>query len=141
MHQLVQNRLWIGNIGDATKYRTLELNGIGAVIELAVDEPATLQPRERISIRVPLMDSGSTEDSRVEMAVRIAVELVSKRIRTLIVCSNGMNRSLCVGVAVASVLQQTDPDSAMLQLAANLPKDLSPSIWASASQAARSLSI
>jgi hypothetical protein len=139
MHQLIPDKLWIGNVGDATEYRKLELNGIGAVVELAIDEPATLQPRERISLRIPLMDSGSTEDARVELAVRIIVDLMFKRIRTLVVCSNGMNRSVCVGVAVASVVLQDDPDTIMLRLAEKLPKDLSPSIWSSASHAARKL--
>ena len=56
MREIIPNLVWIGNAQDGRNVEAVLRLGIEAVIDLAIEEPPLVFPRETIYCRFPLID-------------------------------------------------------------------------------------
>ncbi|WP_337177855.1 dual specificity protein phosphatase [Paludisphaera sp.] len=129
MRQAVPHPVWIGHAGDGRDFARLHEAGIRAVVQLAVEEPAILLPRELLHFRVPISDGAGNRADHLALAIRTVAELLSRRIPALVCCGAGMSRSPCI-VAAALAITTGEPPEACLDTAAGRgPRDVSSSLW------------
>jgi protein-tyrosine phosphatase len=129
MREVVPSLLWIGNAFDTRDAKRLLDNKIAAVIDLAIEEPTAVLPRELVYCRFPLIDGQGNSPALVEAAINTAVTLVNARFATLISCGGGMSRSPAIAAAVLSRINHISPGEAMKQVAATGPHDVTPLFW------------
>jgi protein-tyrosine phosphatase len=130
MRQLVGRKLWIGNAGDLRDPRAVNASGIQAIVELADNEQLATLPRDLIRFRFPLSDGGANCDWLIRLAVNSVAALVEARIPTLICCSCGLNRSVCVAAAGLAIVDGRPFHDAILAVAKSGPADVSPGLLA-----------
>jgi protein-tyrosine phosphatase len=129
MRQLSEN-LWVGNAGDLREPRGLFAAGIAAVVELADNEPFAVLPRELIRLHLPLSDGGMNPEWLLRLAVQTVAALITAKVATLICCSCGLNRSLCLAAAGIAVADGTSFEAALLETSRSGPADISPRLLA-----------
>ncbi len=129
MRDVITDRLWIGNVQDAANTAQLFDSRIEAVFDLASNEKPQSIPREIIYCRFPLIDGGDNSQEVLEAAIDSLTTLVAKQIRTLVVCSAGMSRSVAVTAAALALTNQMPVQDAMITLAGDSPHDVSPLLW------------
>jgi protein-tyrosine phosphatase len=129
MRQLHGTSLWIGNAGDLRKPASLFDNGIEAVIDIAEEEPVSSLPRSLNYIRLPLADDQSNASWKVELALQTAANLLRLEVPTLIACSAGLSRSLCVAAGAIAVVRKIDASQALAEVISSGPADVSPGLW------------
>ena len=122
-------RLFIGNVIDARDLRLLFDNRIGAVVDLAVDEPPAQPAREMIYCRVPIHDGEGNPASILATAVQHVVTLINNDIRTLVACSAGLSRSPAIAAAAIAIITGASPDVCLAAIANVAPHDVSPMLW------------
>jgi hypothetical protein len=130
MRPIAGYALWIGHAGDLQDPRALFAAGIEAIIELADNEPFTELPREFVRCRVPLSDGGENSEWRLWLAIDSVVDLLKARVPTLVCCSCGLNRSVCVVAAAITRVDRQSLDDALLTIATGGPADVSPGLLA-----------
>jgi hypothetical protein len=130
MRQVAGYRLWIGNAGDLRDPRTVLGAGIEAVVELADNEQLAVLPRDLIRLRFPLADGGANPDWLLRLAVNFVSALVKDGIPTLVCCSCGLNRSVCVAAAALASFETRPFDEVLLEVASAGPADVSPGLLA-----------
>jgi protein-tyrosine phosphatase len=130
MRQIPNHQLWIGNAGDLRDTRVLLMAGIEAVIEVADSEPLALLPRELIRLRFPLSDGGSNPAWLLRLAANSLAALVREKVPTLVCCSAGLSRSVCVAAAGLSITFGRPLHESLEQVAATGPSDVAPELWA-----------
>jgi protein-tyrosine phosphatase len=108
MRDVVAGKLWIGNAGDARDVRRVLSAGIAAVIDLAMEEPPAVYPREIVCCRIPLLDGPDNPQARLRFAITTAAELIRARVPTLIACSGGMSRAPSVAAAALAIANRID---------------------------------
>lgn len=130
MRQVVGRALWLGNPGD-TRDAQLVLNaGIEAIIELADNEPLASLPRELIRCRFPLSDGGENPAWLLKMAAESVAALLRAQIPTLVCCSGGMNRSVCIAAAGVAIAEGRRLTEALSMIVGSGPADVSPRLLA-----------
>ena len=129
MVEVEAGRLWIGNAGDARDPRGLFDLGFSAVVDLAVDEPPAVLPREMIYCRIPLVDSDGNSDSTLKFAVQTVVGLLAAGKQTIVACSAGMSRSPAIAAAALAVTRETDPDDVLSEVGHARALEVSPPLW------------
>ena len=123
MRQVIGRALWLGNPGD-TRDAQLVLNaGIEAIVELADNEPLASLPRELIRCRFPLSDGGENPAWILKMAAESVAALLRAQTPTLVCCSGGMNRSVCIAA-------DRPLTKALLMIVDSGPADVSPRLLA-----------
>ena len=121
--------MWLGNAGDLRDPRNLLDQGIDAVIELADNELSTVLPRELIHCRFPLSDGGENPSWLLRLACESVAALLRANVPTLVCCSNGLSRSVCIA-AGGIALAEDRPLKESLSLVANSgPADVSPELF------------
>ena len=93
MREIIPSTLWIGNAQDARDIKTVLAAEIRVVIELAIDEPVILFPRDIVYCRFPLLDGKGNAPVILESAIETTANFVRAEHRTLVACSGGMSRS------------------------------------------------
>ena len=129
MRQVADRKLWLGNAGDLREPRAIFEQDIQAVIELADNEPFATLPRELIRCRFPLSDGGPNASWLLRMACESVAALLRSEVRTLICCSNGMSRSVCVAAGSISLAEGVLLREALTRVAASGPADVSPELF------------
>lgn len=129
MRQIHGTSFWIGNGGDLRNPASIFDNGIEAVIDVAAEEPVPSLSRSLLSIRLPLADDGSNETWKVELALRTAAHLLRLEVPTLIACSAGLSRSLCVAAGAIAVVRKIDASQSLAEVISSGPADISPGLW------------
>jgi hypothetical protein len=129
MRQVPKRNLWIGNAGDLREPRAIFEQDIQAVIELADNEPFANLPRDLIRCRFPLSDGGPNASWLLRMACEAVVALLRAQVRTLVCCSNGMSRSVCVAAGSISLAEGVPRRDALTLVAASGPADVSPELF------------
>src|SRR5579862_8612083 len=130
MRQVFGHKLWIGNAGDLRDPRALFAQGVHAIVELADNEQLAILPRDLIRFRFPLSDGGANPNWLLKLAANSVAALVTDRVPTLVCCSCGLNRSICV-VAAGLALSGGRPfDEVLLAVAQSGPADVSPGLLA-----------
>ncbi|MBM3994048.1 MAG: dual specificity protein phosphatase family protein [Planctomycetes bacterium] len=128
MRQIGGRKLWIGNAGDLGDPKKLFDSGIEAVVELADNEPLAVLPGELIRLRFPLSDDGANDDWLIRLAVNSVAYLLPARVPTLICCSRGLNRSVCVAAAALAIVEERPFDEMLVEVAGGGPADVSPGL-------------
>jgi hypothetical protein len=129
MRQIIRDMLWIGNAFEARDAKLVLDNGIAAIVDLAIEELPDVLPREMIYCRFPMIDGQGNSPAIIEGAIKTAVTFVTGQISTLISCSDGMSRSLAITAAVVAVIEHIPPETALKQIAASGPHDVTPLFW------------
>src|SRR6266446_3276116 len=130
MRQVVGRGLWIGNGGDLRDPRALLCAGIEAIVELADNEPVAPLPRELVRCRFPLSDGGNNSAWLLRLAVDSVAALVKAEVPTLVCCSCGQNRSVCVVAGGLAVSDGRPLAEVLLEITRSGPADVSPGLLA-----------
>lgn len=130
MRPVIGHQLWIGNAGDVRDPRPLFAAGIEAIVELADNEPFEPLPRELVRCRYPLSDGGENPAWLLRLAVDSVASLLRANVPTLVACSCGLNRSVCVVAAAISIVDGRTFDATVLDIASSGPADISPGLVA-----------
>lgn len=130
MRKIAGRELWIGNAGDLRDPRALFAAGVEAIVELADNEPFASLPRELIRCRFPLSDSGASANWLLRLAVDTVVDFLKARVPTLVCCSGGQNRSVCVAAAAVAIADARSFDEALFSIASGGHADVSPGLLA-----------
>ena len=121
--------LWIGHAFDRQGHRALFDAGIDAVVDVAWEErPATL-PREMLYCRVPLLDGGGNDSTRLQLAVSLVVQLLRAETKLLVACSAGMSRSPTIAAFALSVWLGETPEASLQRIAHHKAFDIKAELW------------
>ena len=93
MREIIPSTLWIGNAQDARDIKRVLTAEIRVVIDLAIDEPPILFPRDIVYCRFPLLDGEGNSPAILQAAIETMTTFVAAGHRTLVACSGGMSRS------------------------------------------------
>ncbi len=123
-------RLWFGHVGDVRDLRALLSTGIQAAVDLALNEPPAVLPRELIYCRFPLIDGVGNPQWLLRAAVDCVAAVLQSDIPTLVYCSAGMSRSPCIAAAAIARIRGCPADEALIWVAKSGTVDVMPGLWA-----------
>jgi hypothetical protein len=129
MHEIIPNRLWIGNSLEARDLRSLLELGVAALVDLAIEELPASVVRELVYCRIPLIDGASNPPERLQLAVETVASLIRQGTPTFIFCGAGMSRSPAITAAALAVVEVADPNVVLQRIVAGYPHDVSPALW------------
>ena len=129
MRDVIPGRLWIGNARDARDVRDVLQRGISAVIDVAIEEPPIVFPRDVFYCRAPLLDGEGNSPARLGAVLKLAASLIVDRVPTLIACSGGMSRSPAVAACALALAHGGEPDEMLTTVLRDGPRDVSPVLW------------
>lgn len=130
MRPIAGFRLWIGNVGDVWEPHELLSTGIRAVIDLALNEPPAVLPRELVYCRFPLIDGTGNPPWLLQAAVSCVANFLRSGTPSLVYCGAGMNRSPCIAAAAIAKVRRCSPDEALMLVAQSRAVDVAPGLWA-----------
>jgi hypothetical protein len=130
MQEVVPQILWIGNAREARDVSAALGLGIVAVVDLAIEEPPIVFPRDIVYCRIPLVDGAGNSSALLKAAVETIATLIQARVSTLVACSGGMSPSPAIAAAALARAQRVDPRQTLAQVAASGPHDVSAAFWA-----------
>jgi protein-tyrosine phosphatase len=130
MREVIAGKLWIGNARDARDVRRALSAGVIAVMDLAIEEPPAVYPRDVICCRFPLLDGPDNPTARLRMAIVTTSELIRARIPTLIACGGGMSRAPSIAAAALAHAKGNDLQEALAEVLGTGPRDLATGLWA-----------
>lgn len=129
MRQIQPHLLWLGHAGDSEDFRSLLDEGIGAIVQVAGEEPPLQPPRELLYFRIPLVDGPGNDRKHLYLATTTVANLLEKRVPTLVCCNAGMSRSPAIAAAALSMVYQEGLDDCLKQVAEHHPADVAPGFW------------
>ena len=91
----------------------------------AVNEPPAVLGRDIIYCRIPLSDDGANT------AIDCLCSFVRRDHRTLVACSAAVSRSPMITAAAVSILSGNSLTDSLMQITANAPHDVSPTVFSS----------
>jgi protein-tyrosine phosphatase len=130
MRAIIPAILWIGHAGDARDLKKIMEMGIELLIDVAIEEPPVVLPRDVAYCRFPIHDGDGNSPEMLISAIDAATRFVRGNRRTLVACSAGMSRSPAIAAAVISRLNKIPLDEAIQRVATTGPCDISPRLWA-----------
>lgn len=139
MREVIAGKLWIGNAGDARDVARVLSAGVKAVVDLAIEEPPVVYPRDVTYCRFPMLDGAGNPAARLQTAIRTASALITAGTPTLIACGGGMSRAPAIAAAALAHATGIDLQQALSEVLGTGPRDLAPAFWAGAEAAYRSL--
>jgi len=122
--------LWIGHVGDVRNPRLLLSTGIRAAVDLVLNEPPVVLPRELVYCRFPLIDGAGNPPWLLCAAIHCVANLLQSDIPTLVYCRAGMSRSPCIAAAAVARVQGSSIDEALLWVAKSGTMNVMPGLWA-----------
>lgn len=134
MRQVVGYPLWLGHVGDLQEIPTVMDSGIEAVVELADGEQLAVLPRSLIRLRFPLSDGGENPPWLLRLAVESVATLLKTGVPTLVCCSAGMSRSVCVATGAMAVVAELSLAQALAIVTESGPADVSTGLFAQLQQ-------
>jgi hypothetical protein len=129
MRQAEPYLLWLGHAGSARDVAGIHTAGIQAVVQLAIEEPPAIFPRELLSFRIPLNDGSGNSAPCLRLAVELVASLMASRIPTLVCCGAGMSRSPSITACAIARLENRDPIACLESLSGRAKTDVSPILW------------
>jgi hypothetical protein len=130
VRQVAGRALWLGHAGDLRDPRAVLTAGIEAVVELADSEPMAVLPRELVRCRFPLSDGGTIPSWLLRLASESVAAFLRAGVPTLVCCSCGLNRSVCIAAAGVAVAEGRPLDESLLAVVGSGPADVSPGLLA-----------
>jgi hypothetical protein len=130
MRHIARFELWLGHAGDLVDPRPIIETGIVAVVDLALEQPPTVLPRNLVYFRFPLMDGPGNSAALIRAAVETVACLLRLSTPTLVCCGAGMSRSPCIAGAAVALIREVTFDEGLKLVSSSGPVDLSPGLWA-----------
>jgi len=130
MRKIADFPLWIGHVGDLRDLRLLHATGLAAAVDVAGNEPPTLLTRDLVSCRFPLVDGAGNPPWLLRAAVEIVAGFMRARVPTLVSCSAGQSRSVCVAAAALAWTTHRTLRESLAFLAQFGPADVTPGLYA-----------
>jgi hypothetical protein len=109
--------LWLGHAGDARDRNELLRLGVGAVVDLAVEEPPAVAGHETVYCRFPLVDGTENPPWLLRAAIDLTATLLRQKVPTLVACSSGVSRAPAVAAAALVRLGRPHLQDALMYLA------------------------
>jgi len=138
MREVIPKILWIGNAKEARDVKAVLGLGIAAVVDLAMEEPPILFPRDVVYCRFPLIDGAGNTPAVIKAAIDTTVSFIRGEVPTLVTCDGGMSRSPAIVAVALAVIEETSPEQTLERVAATGPHDVSASFWAEVQEASMS---
>src|SRR5687767_15567981 len=135
MRQVAGCPLWLGNAGDLRDARAVMAAGVEAVVELADSEQLATLPRELVRLRFPLSDGGDNPAWLLRLSAESVAALLRAGVPTLVCCSAGMSRSVCVAAAGLALAEGWPLPEAVSAVVGSGPADVSPGLLVQLQQA------
>lgn len=117
MRHIPDYPLWLGHAGDARDKHDLLRLGIGAVVDLAVEESPAVAGHETVYCRFPLVDGTDNPPWLLRAAIDTTATLLRHKVPTLVACGGGVSRSPVIAAAALVRLGRPDLQDALLYLA------------------------
>jgi hypothetical protein len=117
MRHIPDYSLWLGHAGDARDRHELLRLGVGAVVDLAVEEPPAVAGHEMVYCRFPVLDGAENPPWLVRAAIEMTATLLRQKVPTLVACSSGVSRAPAVAAAALVRLGRPNLQDAMLYVA------------------------
>jgi hypothetical protein len=130
MRQVAGRKVWLGHAGDLRNPRAVLAVGIVAVVELADSEQMAVLPRELIRCRFPLSDGGINPPWLLRLTSESVAALLRAGVPTLVCCSCGLSRSVCIAAAGIAVAEGRSLDESLSAVVGSGPADVSPGLLA-----------
>jgi hypothetical protein len=129
LRKVAGHALGLGHVGDVRDPSILLAAGISAVVDLALNEPPAILPRELVYCRFPLIDGSGNAPALLRTAVETVASLLRSHTPTLVYCGAGMSRSPAVaGAAIALVTGCSLTEGLVVALHSGV-NDISPGLW------------
>ena len=116
MRQVPNYTLWLGHSGDARDLPELFRLGIGAVVDLAMEESPASPGREMLYCRFPLLDGAGNSPWLIRAAIEMTTTLLREKVPTLVACGGGLSRSPVIAAAALVKLGRPSLQDALLFL-------------------------
>ena len=130
MRAVIPHLLWIGNAEDGCNVQAVLALGIEAVIDLAIEEPPLVFPREMIYCRFPLIDGSGNSPAVLQAAIDTTISFLHANVPTLVTCNGGMSRSPAIVAGALISIENITPEKALERVATAGPHDVSATFWA-----------
>jgi protein-tyrosine phosphatase len=130
MRRVEPYALWLGHAGDLLDASTILEAGVRAVVDLALEEPPAVLPRDLAYCRFPLIDGDGNSAPMIRAAVETVACFLRSSTPTLVCCGAGMSRSPCIAGAAIALVQESSIDDALKLVSSSGPIDVSPGLWA-----------
>jgi protein-tyrosine phosphatase len=130
MWQVTGRKLWLGHASDLRNPRSLLAIGIEAVVELADSEQMAVLPRELVRCRFPLFDGRINPPWLLRLASESVAAFLRAGVPTLVCCSFGLSRSICITAAGIAVAEGRTLGESLLEVVGSGPADVSPRLLA-----------
>ena len=129
MREIISQRLWLGNAGDARDIRRVHDLGVVAIVDVAFEESVPQLTRDLIYCRFPIVDGSGNAPEVLVAAIEALVSFIRKHVPVLVTCGAGMSRSPAIVAAALALVRNQSPEDALQQLIAGNPHDVSPPLW------------
>jgi hypothetical protein len=117
MRHIPDYSLWLGHAGDARDKHELLRLGIGAVVDLAVEEPPAVAGHEMVYCRFPLVDGAENPPWLLRAAIDTTAMLLKQQVPTLVACGGGLSRTPVIAAAALVRLGRPTLQDALMFLA------------------------
>ncbi|MEX2139469.1 MAG: dual specificity protein phosphatase [Pirellulales bacterium] len=121
--------LWLGHAGDCRDRERILEAGIDAVVQLAIEEPPVVLPREIVFVRIPLYDGSGNSPDVLRLAVKTVEHLLAAKVPTLLCCSGGMSRSPAIAAFAIARSSGQSPAQSLEHVRGWHGTDVSPALW------------
>ncbi len=122
MREVIPQRLWLGNAGDARNPGRVLDAGITAVVNLAGEELPPNLPRDVIYCHFPVVDGPDNPPQLLEIAIRTVATLLEEEVPTLVYREE--DALLALTTAISRWRGQT-PEAALKSVIGDAPHDVS----------------
>ena len=130
MREAITHCLWLGNAMEARNVAVVLRQGIVAIVDLAMEEPAIQFPRDIVYCRIPLVDGSGNRPEIIRAAVELTASFIDSRVPTLVACGAGMSRSPIIVAAALSRVDGRSLEQALDDITMGVAHDVSTSLWA-----------
>lgn len=129
MRPLPNCSIRVGSVADGHDLRALLASGVGAVVDLALNEPPAKLTRELVYCRFPLVDGAGNPPWLLRAAVEAVAGFVRAGVPTLVFCGAGMSRSPAVAAVALAVATGREPGECLERVTEGGPHDVSAGLW------------
>jgi protein-tyrosine phosphatase len=129
MREILAGRLWIGNEADARNTDELLRLGVGAVVDLAMEETPLALPREIVYCRFPLVDGLGNPPEVIHAAIDVTASFIESQLPTLVTCGGGSSRSPAIAAAAFAQAEAISLEDGLRSVTGATSHDVSTSLW------------
>lgn len=129
MRQIKPHLLWLGHAGDGRDLKGILDQGIQAVVQLAVEEPAPQLAHDLIFMHFPIVDAAGNDPKLLGLAMMSIDQLLQMQIPLLVCCGGGMSRAPALAAGALAMFIDKKPETCLKRIAKHHPADVTPGLW------------